>query len=117
MTNDRQNIFSKISIGNIITIAIIVAGLITTYAKIDAHLSDDNIHINEKTHVVLTIEEYKNLLKFATKVEYEFPQIKTNTNKVIELEKKEAVHESEFKHLELEQEGLEDKVSRLHKSD
>ena len=82
-----------------------------TWASIQSHMSNDAIHINEN-EVVLTNEEYKSLLKFATIVQDKYPTIEINKDRIIKLEKYQAVHETEYKNLFAEHEGLETKSSR-----
>ncbi len=105
---------SQITPGNLITIGIVVVGAITAWAKIQVHLQDDALHVNEG-EVVLTKEEYNNLLRMATIVQSESPIIKENENRITELEKGDAVHFSEYQTLFQEHDDLEGKVSRIYK--
>ena len=95
---------------------IVVIGVIVGYSNIkhnlENHLLDYDIHVNDKTHKILTIEEYKNLLQFSTTVKYEFPTIEKNEERIINLEKADAVHQSEYENIYNEHEGLEGKLSR-----
>ena len=104
----------QLSTSNWITIAIFIVGAITAWAKSKMHISDDTLHVN-KNEVVLSTEEYKNLLNFATTVQNKFGTIETNEKRIIELEKGDAVHFSEFNSLSNEHNDLEDKVSRVYK--
>lgn len=94
-------------------LVVAIVMLAGTWAGMKSHMSDDSIHIDEG-EMTLTIDEYKNLLKFATSVNDIMPTIKANTDKIIILEKESAVHESEYKSLHQEHEDLEDKVSRVN---
>ncbi len=114
MAETRKNILSQITPGNIITIGIVVVGAITAWARIQVHLQDDALHINEG-EVVLTMDEYKSLIRTVQSIEDEFPVISSNQNRVTELEKENAVHYSQYLNLYNEQEDLESKVSRIYK--
>ena len=111
MTLPKKTILSQITPGNYITIAFVLVSVITAWSKIQVHLQDDTQHVGEN-EVVLTIEEYKNLLKFANTVSNKFSIINKNQDRVIELEKQDAVHRVEYEILYQEMEGLESKVSR-----
>jgi hypothetical protein len=115
MEEKKNSILAKFTPGNIITITAIIAGVIMTYAKIQDHLTDQNIHFDEKTQVILTTEEYKNLIKFSSTAEKEMPKIQQNTDRIIEIEKSQAVHKREYEFLLQEESDLEDKVSRIYK--
>lgn len=104
----------QLTTGNWITIAFFLITGITAWAKIEMHVADDAIHLN-KGEVTLTTEEYKNLLNFATTVQNKFGTIETNEGRIIELEKGDAVHFSEFNSLFKEHDDLETKVSRVNK--
>ena len=114
MAEDKKGFMSQITPGNLITIGIVVVGAITAWAKIQVHLQDDALHVNEG-EVVLTKEEYNNLLRMATIVQSESPIIKENENRITELEKGDAVHFSEYQTLFQEHDDLEGKVSRIYK--
>lgn len=104
----------QLTTGNWITIAVFIVGGITAWAKIQMHITDEAIHVN-RGEVVLTTEEYKNLLNFATTVQNKFGTIETNENRIIELEKGDAVHINQYNSLFREHDDLETKVSRVNK--
>jgi uncharacterized protein (DUF362 family) len=109
MAEPKQKL--QLTAGHYITIIVLLVGIVTTWAGIKSHISDEIKHIDEN-EVVLTIEEYKSLLTHATTVKNEFGTIKNNERRIIEIEKKDAVDKVRFDILYLEVEGLEDKVSR-----
>lgn len=104
MTEEKKNILQTFSIGNLITIVIIVFGVVATYTRINDHLSNDDIHLTEAQRDDIT--------KFRTLTEEKLPNIKANENDIRNLEKNFAVFEAEFDFLYLEVDGLESKVSR-----
>ena len=114
MNDEKKTILSKITPGNVITIVIVLVGIITAWAQMNEHLKDDSLHINDG-EVVLTQEEFKNLLNFAAIVDKEIKGIGENRKALIEIEKEDAVHFREFQFLYEEHESLEGKVSRIYK--
>jgi hypothetical protein len=109
MANGTENkgFFRSLSIGNVITIAIIVGGAFSTWVAIRAHLQDENVH--------LTPEQIKNLTEFTTIADDRIPNIDKNINRIIELEKEKAVHLEQYENLLQEHNDLENKVSRIYK--
>lgn len=114
MPDEKKGILSQITPGNLITIGVFLVGGIVTWARMQAHLEDDTLHIN-KGEVILTDQEYKDLLRHANTVNNEFHKIQENRDRVIELEKGDAVHFSEYQTLFQEHDDLESKVSRIYK--
>lgn len=92
-------------------ILIFLIGLISTWAGITNHLSDDKIHIQENERK-LTDEEYKKLIQFITIVNEKQPVINKNAIQIIEINQKLYGLEIRYKILYDELEGLESKVSR-----
>jgi hypothetical protein len=115
MNEERKGILSKITIGNIIQIALIAGSIVALIIAMKDHLKDENIHIDNTEHKVITIEEYNNLIRFANTAEQEMPNIQKNTNRIIDIEKAQAVHAEQYKNLLQEESDLEDKVSRIYK--
>jgi hypothetical protein len=76
-----------------------------------AHMSNDAIHINEEERV-LTEEQFNKLLRFTAIMENEYETIEENEDRIIIIEKNQAVHAVEYKILYNEVEGLESKHSR-----
>jgi hypothetical protein len=110
--NDEKKI-SRLSTGNWITIGVFLVGIISAWAKIQVHISDENIHLTE--------EQRTALVRFTTITEEKLPNIETNHENIQILKTEFAVFKAVFG-IELETnreeiEGLEDKVTRLHEHD
>jgi DNA-directed RNA polymerase subunit H (RpoH/RPB5) len=123
MAEIKKNMLGNLTIGNLISIAIpilaTIVGSVIGYAKLqnnlENHLLDEDIHVNDKTHKILTVEEYKNLIKFATTVENAFPTIKENKETIIEINQTIGEHLRDYEHLYSEQEDSENKLSQVYK--
>lgn len=102
MAEPRQKL--QLTIGHWITIGVFLVGIITTWAGITTHISDENIHLTE--------EQRNALIKFTTLVDTKLPIIETNEQRMIDLEKEFFGFKIMFDNLYEEHEGLENKVSR-----
>lgn len=94
----------ELTTGNWITIAVFMVGIISAWAKIQLHISDESIHLTE--------DQRSNLVRFRAIFDEKIPVIKKNEQNIIGIEKDFAVFKSEFSFLYEEHESLEGKVSR-----
>jgi hypothetical protein len=94
----------NMSTGNWITIGVFLFGIISAWAKIQVHISDDSIHLTE--------EQRTALVRFTAIVDEKLPDIKNNSDNIIIIQREFAVFKSKFNFLYDEHEGLESKVSR-----
>lgn len=94
----------QLTTGNWITIGFFLVGIISAWAKIQVHISDESIHLTET--------QRNNLIQFTTITEDKLPNIQKNHEHIQVLNTQFAVFKtmSEFYFSELE--GLESKVSR-----
>lgn len=112
--SDEKEKRLTLSTGNWISIGVFLFSAVMAWAKIQVHISDDSIHLNDG-EITLTVDEYKGFLNFATTITNKAPLIDFNHEKIIEMEKNYAVHETEYNILLQEHDDLESKVSRIHK--
>ena len=111
----KKTVWQQITPGNIITLAVIAVAIITSYTRSEDHRTDENMHVDESKYRLLTVDEYNDLIRFANTFENMQPSIENSRIRSRNIEKELAVHEVEYERLLSEHEGLESKVSRVHK--
>jgi len=94
----------QLTTGNWITIGVFLIGIISAWAKIQVHISDESIHLTEQQRV--------NITTFTAITTEKLPNIKENHEDIELLKTDFAVFKTEFNFLYEEVDGLESKVSR-----